>query len=200
MYSIATTSHLPANQPFASMNITKTNTSALVVIDLQRDLCLDQRRIEVVKPTVVVINRLVEYWVEKSRPIFYTRFELPPDDPQFERFGDRYCIRGTKGAEFIDDILPLHGPVIAKQKHSAFFATDLEEQIRAVGCDGVVLTGLQTQICILTTAADAYNRGLSVTVAEDGVVSTREDVRLEALDWIRKYVGEVASSAELMAA
>jgi nicotinamidase-related amidase len=199
MDSIANTPHLPTNQPFASMNITKTNTSALVVIDLQRDLCLDQRRTEVVKPAVVVINRLVEYWVEKSRPIFYTRFELPPDDPQFERFGDRYCVQGTEGAEFIDDILPLRGPVIAKRKHSAFFATDLEEQIRAADCDGVVLTGLQTQICILTTAADAYNRGLSVIVAEDGVVSTREDVRLEALDWIRKYVGDVASSDELMA-
>lgn len=175
-------------------------TYALVVIDLQRDLCLDQRRAELVKPAVAVINDLVEHWVKRSLPIFYTRFELPPDDPQFERFGDRYCIQGTEGAEFIDDILPLRGPVIAKRKHSAFFETSLEEQIRDAGCDGVVLTGLQTQICILTTAADAYNRGLSVIAVEDGVVSTQDEVRLQALDWIRKYVGEVASSAELIAA
>src|SRR5208283_1009779 len=103
-------------------------TYALVVIDLQRDLCLDQRRAELVKPAVAVINDLVEHWVKRSLPIFYTRFELPPDDPQFERFGDRYCIQGTEGAEFIDDILPLRGPVIAKRKHSAFFETSLEEQ------------------------------------------------------------------------
>jgi nicotinamidase-related amidase len=175
-------------------------TYALVVIDLQRDLCFDQRRAELVKPAVAVINRLVEHWAKQSLPIFYTRFELPPDDPQFERFGDRYCIKGTEGAEFIDDILPLRGPVVSKRKHSAFFETNLEDQIRNAGCDGVVLTGLQTQICILTTAADAYNRGLAVIAVEDGVVSTRDDVRLEALDWIRKYVGEVASSMELMAA
>lgn len=173
---------------------------ALVVIDLQRDLCHDPRRAELVKPAVAVINDLVEHWYERSRPIFYTRFELPPDDPQFERFGDRYCIQGTKGAEFIDDILPLRGSVVAKRKHSAFFGTDLEERIRDAGCTGVVLTGLQTQICILTTAADAYNRGLSVVAVEDAVISTRDEVRLEALDWIRKYVGDVASSAELMAA
>jgi nicotinamidase-related amidase len=153
-----------------------------------------------VRPAVTVINSLVTHWAERSLPIFYTRFELPPDDPQFERFGDRYCVQGTAGAEFIDDILPLRGTVVAKRKHSAFFETNLEEQIRDAGCDGVVLTGLQTQICILTTAADAYNRGLSVIAVEDGVVSTRDEVRLEALDWIRKYVGEVACSTELIAA
>jgi nicotinamidase-related amidase len=173
------------------------HTYALVVIDLQRDLCLNPRRVEFVKPAVAVINRLVEHWAKQSLPIFYTRFELPPDDPQFERFGDQYCIQGTEGANFIDDILPLRGPIIAKRKHSAFFQTDLEEQIRGAGCDGVVLTGLQTQICILTTAADAYNRGLAVITVEDGVISTRDEVRLEALDWIRRYVGKVVSSDEL---
>lgn len=170
---------------------------ALVVIDLQRDLCLDPRRAELVKPAVVVINNLIDSWTARSLPVFYTRFELQHDDPQFERFGDRYCIKGTPGAEFIDDILPLRGQVIAKRKHSAFFETDLEKQIRDAGCDGVVLTGLQTQICILTTAADAYNRGLSVIAVSDGVISTRDEVRLEALDWIQKYVGDVAPSHEL---
>jgi nicotinamidase-related amidase len=170
---------------------------ALLVIDLQRDLCQDPRRSELVKPAVVVINRLVDKWSRLSLPIFYTRFELPADDPQFDRFGDRYCIQGTEGAEFIDDILPLRGAVIAKRKHSAFFETNLEKGIRDAGCDGVVLTGLQTQICILTTAADAYNRGLSVIAVEDGVVSTRDEVRLEALEWISKYVGDVASSLDL---
>ena len=183
-----------------SMEREDSHRYALVVIDLQRDLCLDPRRIELVKPAVGVINHLVEHWAKRSLPIFYTRFELPPDDPQFERFGDRYCIQGTEGAEFIDEILPLRGTVIAKRKHSAFFETDLEQRIREAGCDGVVLTGLQTQICILTTAADAYNRGLSVIAVEDGVISTRDDVRLEALDWIRKYVGDVTSSDQLTAA
>lgn len=171
---------------------------ALVVIDLQRDLCHDPRRDDQVRQVLPNILRLITSWRSRCLPVFYTRFELEPDDPQFARFGDQYCVRGTAGAEFIDEILPLQGTVVRKTKHSAFFDTDLEDQIRASLCDGVVLTGLQTQICILTTAADAHNRGLDVIAVEDGVVSTRDEVRLEALDWIRKYVGDVATCESLV--
>lgn len=171
----------------------------LVVIDLQRDLCHDERRAELVAEALPHIVKLVDAFVDHELPVFYTRFELEPDDPQFDRFGDRYCIKGTPGAELIDEIQPLRGEVIAKTKHSAFFATDLDERLQAAGCTGVVLTGLQTQICILTTAADAHHRGFEVVAASDCVVSTRDEVRLEALEWIEKYVGAVRTSTEVVA-
>jgi nicotinamidase-related amidase len=174
------------------------NRHALIVIDMQRDLCLDPRRIGLIGVAVPNIVRLISTWTKRDLPVFYTKFELPPDDPQFARFGDRYCIEGTPGAEFIDEMLPLQGQVISKTKHSAFFDTALEDMVRQAQCEGVVLTGLQTQICILTTAADAYNRGLDVIAVEDAVVSTRDEVRLEALDWIRKYVGNTAMTEELV--
>lgn len=171
---------------------------ALIVIDLQRDLCLDPRRRAAVDEALPNIRGLISAWSAASLPIFYTHFALDPDDPQFDRFGDTYCVRDTPGAEFIDEILPLRGEMISKTKHSAFFGTNLEERVRAAECDGVVLTGLQTQICILTTAADAYHRGLDVIAVEDGVVSSRDEVRLEALDWIRKYVGTVRTTQEVV--
>jgi hypothetical protein len=44
-------------------------------------------------------------WVWKTghavSPIYYISFALPPDDSQFERFGDSYCIEDTEGAEII---------------------------------------------------------------------------------------------------
>ena len=170
----------------------------LVVIDLQRDLCYDERRLALVQEALPHMLELIAFFHSREMPVYFTKFELSANDPQFERFGDRYCIKGTQGAEFIDEILPVRGSVVSKTKHSAFFATDLEERLRNEGCDGVVLAGLQTQICILTTAADAYHRGFKVVAASDCVISTRDEVRLEALEWIEKYVGSVASSSELM--
>jgi len=141
--------------------------------------------------------RLVDEFSSRNLPVFYTRFELEEDDPQFRRFGDRYCIRGTPGSELIRELLPLRGEVLSKRKHSAFFQTKLEDRLREENVEGVVLAGLQTQICVLTTAADAYYRGLEVIVATDAVVSTRDDVRLQAVEWIEKYVGRANTVDEI---
>ncbi len=176
------------------------NLFGLVLIDLQKDLCYDERRFDLVRSALPNILGLIDAFLLRGLPIFYTRFELLADDPQFARFGDTYCIRGTPGADFIDEILPIRGQIIAKTKHSAFFGTDLDEQLRKEGCSSVVLAGLQTQICILTTAADANHRGYDVVAASDCVISTRDDVRLEALEWIEKYVGEVRTAEEIEAA
>lgn len=182
------------------MDIEFGKRQALLVIDLQRDLCYDARRRDLVFATIPNITRAIAAFVDKGLPIFYTKFELPANDPQFKRFGDRYCIVGTEGSNFIDEIIPLRGEVISKSKHSAFFNTNLEDRLRGAGCSKVILVGLQTQICILTTAADAYYRGFDVVVAEDGVISTRPEVRLDALEWVKKYVGDVMPIDEIVVA
>lgn len=173
--------------------------AALIVIDLQNDLCRDTRRADKFRAGLPRILELVGAFDRLGEPVFYTRFELEPDDPQFERFGDRYCIRGTDGCELIDEIHPLSGPVVAKSKHSAFFETELEELLRAEKVDSLVLCGLQTQICVLLTAADAHHRGFDVVVATDAVISTREQARLDAVEWIDRYVGRARTVDQVLA-
>ena len=56
---------------------------------------------------------------------------------------------------------------------------------------------MQTQICILLTAADAHNRGFDVSVVPEAVVSTQLDAKLDALAWINKYVGRTKPLAEI---
>lgn len=181
------------------MNEIAEKRPALVVIDLQRDLCYDPRRQHAFYGALPSIRSLIAAFAKKRLPIYYTRFELPVDDPQFDRFGDRYCVVGTKGADFVDEILPLRGEVIKKTKHSAFFGTDLDHRLEQARCSRVILSGLQTQICILTTAADAYHRGFDVIVAEEAAISTRQEVRIQALEWIRKYVGSVSTVDQIVA-
>lgn len=120
-----------------------TGGTGLVVIDLQRDLCLAERRAAAVDASLPTILRLVRGFAAVAAPVFYTRFVLPPNDPQFARFGDRYCVEGTVGADLIPEVFPLQGEVIAKTKHSAFFGTVLEARLRAASVQTVVLAGLQ---------------------------------------------------------
>jgi nicotinamidase-related amidase len=171
---------------------------ALLIIDMQRDLCLDERRRDKVRSMLPSLHAAIDRFATAGQALIYTCFALPPDDPQFERFGDRYCIEGSEGAEIIPDLLPAKGPIIVKRKHSAFFETDLDRLLRADGVEEVFLTGLQTHICIMTTAADASFRGYRTVAIRDCVLSSSDDNNDRALDWIAAYVGEVLPLAAVL--
>src|SRR5687768_4053032 len=134
-------------------------SKALIVIDLQKDICYDLRRKDHVNQMLGSLLKAIDLFASRGLPIFYPFFSLPKDDEQFKRFGDVYCVEGTEGAEFIPEILPLKGVAIKKRKHSAFFETELDALLKAGKVTDIYLTGLQTQICIMTTAADASFRG-----------------------------------------
>lgn len=172
---------------------------ALLVIDMQKDLCRDVRRADKVDSMIEPMLNVIDTFASGDDLVAYTRFELPEDDEQFARFGDRYCIEGTPGAEFISEILPLRGPVVHKRKHSAFFETDLDDILRRNNVRDLYLCGLQTHICVMTTAADASFRGYRAVAISDCVVSSSEENKTTALDWIKRYVGELCDSTELVA-
>ncbi len=172
--------------------------SALLIIDMQQDLCYDLRRKTKVDLMIAPLLKMIDFFEKENQKIYYTEFSLKPDDPQFERFGDTYCIEGTQGAEIIPELLPLKGTMMKKTKHSAFFETELDELLKNEKIEKLYLAGLQTQICIMTTAADASFRGYNAVAISDCVVSSKDEVKANALEWISKYVGSVQSTDEII--
>lgn len=173
-------------------------TKLLLIIDMQNDICYDSRRKDKVIAALPKMKNAINAFFEKGYKIIYTCFSLPPNDEQFIRFGDKYCVEGTKGAEIISELFPLKGEILVKKKHSAFFETELDEILKKNKIEELYLAGLQTQICIMTTAADASFRGYKPIAIKNCVISTREKQKNEALNWIKKYVGEVYTLNELL--
>lgn len=58
-----------------------------------------------------------------------------------------------------------------KTRYSAFAGTDLEIKLRERGISEVHLVGVCTDICVLHTAVDAYNRGFQIVIHEKAVAS-----------------------------
>ncbi|MNG06768.1 Isochorismatase family protein YecD [compost metagenome] len=58
-----------------------------------------------------------------------------------------------------------------KTRYSAFCGTDLELKLRARGIQELHLAGVCTDICVLHTAVEAYNKGFSLIIHEDAVAS-----------------------------
>ncbi|WJM10494.1 isochorismatase family cysteine hydrolase [Paenibacillus sp. PK1-4R] len=76
-----------------------------------------------------------------------------------------------------------------KTRYSAFCGTDLELILRARGIKDIALIGVCTDICILHTAVDAYNKGFHITVYEDAVASFNPAGHEWALGHFRSSLG-----------
>lgn len=61
-----------------------------------------------------------------------------------------------------------------KTRYSAFAGTDLEIKLREREIEEVHLVGVCTDICVLHTAVDAYNKGFQIVVHKDAVASFNE--------------------------
>lgn len=84
-------------------------------------------------------------------------------------FDDTECFtEGTKGAEIIKPLSPSSADVVVKKnRYSAFVNTELESLLRGGGIDTVVVCGLMTQYCSVTTARHAHDLDYRVIFVSD---------------------------------
>lgn len=86
-------------------------------------------------------------------------------------------IRGTEGRHLygrLDELYHANKDRIYwmdKTRYSAFCGTDLELQLRSRGIKEIHLAGVCTDICVLHTAVDAYNKSFDIVVHEGAVAS-----------------------------
>ncbi|MNI60422.1 Isochorismatase family protein YecD [compost metagenome] len=76
-----------------------------------------------------------------------------------------------------------------KTRYSAFCGTDLELQLRARGIQELHLVGVCTDICVLHTAVDAYNKGFTLIIHADAVASFNEQGHDWALGHFQNVLG-----------
>ena len=66
-------------------------------------------------------------------------------------------------------------PLIEKQWASAFHKTDLDQQLKSLGVDSLVITGLTTSGCVRATAVDGLQHEFQVVIAEEAVGDRNQD-------------------------
>ena len=111
---------------------------------------------------------------------------------------DDNALRGTWGAEIVDILKP--GPdahIVSKRRNSAFYETDLEMRLRCWGIDTLILTGVVAEVCVESTARDAFNRDFDIIVVSDGVASGTEATCKEMLNRMAGSFGAVLPAAKI---
>ena len=66
-------------------------------------------------------------------------------------------------------------PIFPKDSFSAFGCPNFDEWISVCGTEHLLITGIETPICVYLTAVDAVRRGLTVTILTDCVGCRRPE-------------------------
>lgn len=79
-----------------------------------------------------------------------------------------FATTGSVEEEIIEELSPRPGELVySKRTASAFASTSAAEDIRSLGVDTLVVTGVATNYCVESTVRDATDRGFSVVVVAD---------------------------------
>jgi nicotinamidase-related amidase len=114
----------------------------------------------------------------------------------------KHNIIGMPGCEVMPTLLDKRDFIIdAKKRYDCFTATDLELSLRAHGVNTVLITGVNTNSCVMATSTAACCRDFAVVVVSD-CVDTMDGRELHdaALKVIGRAFGQVMTTDEALAA
>jgi nicotinamidase-related amidase len=200
---------------------------ALVIIDMQRDFIEPGgfgealgNKVARLNPAIGPVGRLLEAFRKKGMIVVHTKechradlSDCPPAKLTRGKgkltIGDsgpmgRILIEGEPGNDFVEALKPKPGElVISKPGKGAFYATPLQEELKARGITHLLFTGVTTEVCVQTTMREANDRGYESLLVEDGTESYFPEFKAATLEMVRAQggiVGWTATSDQVLAA
>jgi maleamate amidohydrolase len=148
---------------------------ALVIVDMIKGFTDPACPLGCDCPEVVAANaQLLDEFRQRGLPVFFTTVVYHNAD-QARVFRGRIEALNvlTPESEWVevDDRLPRlpEEPLLEKQWASAFHKTTLDDQLRGIGVDSLVVTGLTTSGCVRATVVDGLQYDYRVVVPREAV-------------------------------
>jgi nicotinamidase-related amidase len=170
------------------------------------------------KDTVPVTARVIEACRSVGIPVVWSMWGLRPDGKDAGVADKKWPgalplstfpgAWGNGGDELDPALKPLDDePVMRKHRFSSFYGTALNEYMRRAGADTLVIAGVSTGNCVITTAVDGANQDYKVITLADtnaAIPATLENQPLgygqhwEALRNLQANHGDVLLSTEFL--
>ena len=115
--------------------------------------------------------------------------------------GVRSAEAGSWGAEWYPPLLPEPDDLtFNKARYDAFLKTGLDEALRQRGIRSVIICGTTTNVCVESTARDAFARNYTVTMVRDCLAGSSPEEHDWALRSLERYFGAAVEDAERVVA
>jgi nicotinamidase-related amidase len=164
-------------------------------------LCVDMQRLfaedtDWHTPTLLdIVPNIVRIVEAKPGHTIFARFTVPETADEAKGCWRPYYRRWASltGANLPPGIIDLVEPLatiargeelLDKPTYSMFGDNGLERRLQARQADTLVITGVETDICVLATVFDAVDRGYRVVLPRDAVTSSTLEAHRATLDLI----------------
>jgi ureidoacrylate peracid hydrolase len=165
----------------------KKEKSALLVIDMQNAFIhpegsLSKMGLDTSRTSMAIgpIQNIIAAFRNQKRPVIYIQHTHQPDGsdggmiakvfPPIMALG--HCFEGSWDQQIIAELPPQEGDyILKKSRFSAFYNTTLDEMLRDMDVDQLVVTGIATNVCVESTVRDAFYRDYNVFVPVEATAS-----------------------------
>ena len=194
---------------------------AILIVDVQNDFCAEGgamhregRDVSAAQAMVPRLSRLIEsarrakvrcIWIRNvynTGPNWYLS-EVWLEHAQRRRKGAYLsipvCEPNAWNGDFFQ-IKPLPDEaIVTKHRYGAFESSDLDLVLRSQGIRTVIMTGVATNVCVETTARQAFQRDYYVVFTRDCTATYDRADHEATLRNMAAYFGEVVTAAQVQA-
>ncbi|WP_088034488.1 cysteine hydrolase family protein [Evansella clarkii] len=162
---------------------------ALLVIDVQEGMFQEGNAVYEGESLLKKLRKFIAKARSAEIPIFYIQHNAPAGKP---------LEYGTHGWEIHREIAPnSQDVIIQKTTPDSFFNTSLDDELKKQGIQHLVISGIQTDVCVDTTCRRAFSMKYKVTLAED-IHSTWDSEDITAQQIIRHHNGVLKWFADVL--
>lgn len=183
--------------------------AALLVHDMQRyfvrafELERDGQPLPDAQINIAIANirRLLDAAHAANIPVYYTA--QPPRQHPADRclltdfWGDG--LQDDENARILDELAPTESDtVLTKWRYSAFVRSPLEEQLKDLGRDQLIIGGIYAHIGCLTTALEAFMRDIQPFMVADALADFTAGEHRMACEYASGRCARVLNTAEVL--
>lgn len=163
---------------------------ALLIIDMVKDYFRPDSNYPITPLAMAIIepiNKLIQVFRRKGLPVIFSTDAFGADDFIFKGRMHPHAIKGSEGAEVIDELDRSGSDLwLPKPRFSAFFNTGLEVTLREMGVTQCAVAGIATNFCVITTVMDALCHDFKAVLLEDCSAAFSADIHEKTLDLYRR--------------
>lgn len=194
---------------------------AILIVDMQNDFCAEGgamhregRDVTLVKQMVPRLAQLITVARAAKVPLVWIRnvYNTGPNwylsetwlEQAERRRNGAYltipvCEPNAWNGDFYEVRPEPDEVIVTKHRYGAFESTDLDLVLRSKGIRTVIMTGVATNVCVETTARQAFLRDYYVVFSNDCTATYSQAAHDMTLENIDAFFGQVASAAEITA-